>query len=69
MTENNLEVSQVELRKNDPKYMYFHGLGENFEKISSPISVLIRPGPVLIYPRTPKKHPGSTNRDDRENTI
>ena len=32
MTENNLESSQVELRKNDPKYMYFHGLGENFEK-------------------------------------
>ena len=43
-TETNLRISQLDLGKIDPKYMYFHRLREiltKVEKISSSISVLI----------------------------
>jgi len=65
----NRRFGQFDPRKNDPKYMYFHRLGEIFEKISSSISVLICPGPVITMTGTPESIPGSTKWDDRENTI
>jgi hypothetical protein len=68
-TTYNRRFGQFDPRKNDPKYMYFHRLGEIFEKILSPISVLICPGPVITMTGTPESIPGSTNRGDRENTI
>jgi len=68
-TTYNRRFGQINTWKNDPKYMYFYRLGEIFEKISSPISVSICPGPVITMTGTPESIPGSTKWDDRENII